>query len=420
MTSLVIIIIVSLLFSGFFSGMEIAFVSADRLKFELDKEKPTISNAIIGYLFKNSQQFISTILVGNNIALVIYGLQMAKLLEGPLATISENEFVILLSQTVISTAIVLVTGEFLPKTIFRVNPNLWLQVFAFPILCCYVMLYPIAKLSTFISMTCLKIAGVKDDRNSKHSFTKVDLQYWFEENLEKADEQTMESEVKYFKNALDFSSVRLRDCMIPRNEIVALEEGTNVDILRNKFVETGLSKIIIFHESIDNVLGYIHSSEMFRDASHWKRHIIQIPIVPETMSANRLMEMMVKKKKSMAVVVDEFGGTSGIVTHEDILEEIVGEIEDEHDNSRLIARQVSENTYVISGRMEIDAINQMFNLSLPENEEYVTIAGLVLHEYEDFPKTNEVVKFGNFKVKILKETDNKIELVKLFVEDKED
>ena len=282
------------------------------------------------------------------------------------------------------------------------------------------MLYPIAKLSTFISMTCLKIAGVKDDRNSKHGFTKVDLQYWFEENLEKTDEQTMESEVKYFKNALDFSSVRLRDCMIPRNEIVALEEGTNVDILRNKFVETGLSKIIIFHESIDNVLGYIHSSEMFRDASHWKRHIIQIPIVPETMSANRLMEMMVKKKKSMAVVVDEFGGTSGIVTHEDILEEIVGEIEDEHDNSRLIARQVSENTYVISGRMEIDAINQMFNLSLPENEEYVTIAGLVLHEYEDFPKTNEVVKFGNFRVKILKETDNKIELVKLFVEDKED
>lgn len=420
MTTTLIIIAITLLFSAFFSGMEIAFVSADRLKFELDKEKPSLSNTVVAYLFRNAQQFISTILVGNNIALVIYGLQMAVILQTPLQSVSDNRAVILVLQTVISTAIVLLTGEFLPKTIFRVNPNLWLRVFAFPILICYVTLYPIAYFATGISMICLRLLGVKNEKNAQREFTRRDLQYWFEENIEKVDEQSLESEVKYFKNALDFSSVRLRDCMIPRNEIVALEDNTSIDTLKNTFIESGLSKIIIFHESIDNIIGYIHTSEMFRDASHWKKHVISIPIVPETMSANRLMEMLIKKKKSMAVVVDEFGGTAGIVSREDILEEIVGEIEDEHDNSRLVARQVDDHTYVISGRMEIDAINQMFNLALPESDEYVTIAGLVLHEYEDFPKTNEVVRFGNFRIKILKESDNKIELIKLYVENKDD
>lgn len=420
MTTTLIIIAITLLFSAFFSGMEIAFVSADRLKFELDKEKPSLSNTVVAYLFRNAQQFISTILVGNNIALVIYGLQMAVILQTPLQSVSDNRAVILVLQTVISTAIVLLTGEFLPKTIFRVNPNLWLRVFAFPILICYVTLYPIAYFATGISMICLRLLGVKNEKNAQREFTRRDLQYWFEENIEKVDEQSLESEVKYFKNALDFSSVRLRDCMIPRNEIVALEDNTSIDTLKNTFIESGLSKIIIFHESIDNIIGYIHTSEMFRDASHWKKHVISIPIVPETMSANRLMEMLIKKKKSMAVVVDEFGGTAGIVSREDILEEIVGEIEDEHDNSRLVARQVDDHTYVISGRMEIDAINQMFNLALPESDEYVTIAGLVLHEYEDFPKTNEVVRFGKFRIKILKESDNKIELIKLYVENKDD
>ncbi len=420
MTTTLIIIAVTLLFSAFFSGMEIAFVSADRLKFELDREKPSLSNTIVAYLFRNAQQYISTILVGNNIALVIYGLQMAIILQKPLQSVSDNHAVILILQTIISTAIVLLTGEFLPKTIFRINPNLWLRFFAFPILLCYVTLYPIAYFATGISMICLRLLGVKNEKNAQREFTRRDLQYWFEENIEKVDEQSLESEVKYFKNALDFSSVRLRDCMIPRNEIVALEDTTSVETLKNTFIESGLSKIIIFHESIDNIIGYIHTSEMFRDASHWKKHVISIPIVPETMSANRLMEMLIKKKKSMAVVVDEFGGTAGIVSREDILEEIVGEIEDEHDNSRLIARQVDDHTYVISGRMEIDTINQMFNLALPESEEYVTIAGLVLHEYEDFPKTNEMVRFGNFRIKILKESDNKIELIKLYVENKDD
>ncbi len=420
MTTAFIIVIVSLLFSAFFSGVEIAFVSADRFKFEIDKQSKSLTTSIVNFLLANPQQFISTILVGNNIALVIYGLQMAKLLEPSLSTLSSNAVVVLVLQTLISTAIVLLTGEFLPKTISRINPNFWLNTFALPILACYIVLYPIARFSTLISMSCLRLLGVKDKATSSRRFTRADLSYWFEENLDNMDEHHVDSEVKYFKNALDFSSVRLRDCMIPRNEIIALEENVTLDELKNTFIESGLSKIIIFRSTIDNIVGYIHTSEMFRDAAHWRKHIIPIPIVPETMPANRLMELLVKKKKSMAVVVDEFGGTSGIVTREDILEEIVGEIEDEHDNNSIVAKQDDAHSYTVSGRMEIDAFNAMFDRSIPESEDYVTIAGMVLHAYEDFPKTNQVIQFEGFKVQVLMETNNKLQLLKLTFEESND
>ncbi len=408
----IVIIVITLLLSGFFSGMEIAFVSADRLKFEIDKQKKTITTSIISFLFKNPQQFISTILVGNNIAIVIYGIEMAVVLEEPLASISDNKVVLTLLQTVVSTAIVLFTGEFLPKTIFRINPNLWLSIFSIPIWIFYILLYPISKFTTSISMLLLKAFGMK--RNEQHSktFSRADLNYWFQENMEHVEE-SIDSEVIYFKNALDFSNVKIKDCMIPRNEMVALEDTTTLDELKNKFIESGLSKIIIFHDNIDNILGYIHTSEIFKNAKEWRKHIIPIPIVPETMSANHLMGRLIKEKKSMAVVVDEFGGTAGIVTREDIVEEIVGEIEDEHDNKHLVGKMVNPNEFIFSGRMEIDSINQQFSLDIPESDDYVTIAGYILNKIQNFPMVNDEIVIDDFKIKILKMTSNKIELVDL-------
>lgn len=420
MTLTIITIITALIFSAFFSGIEIAFVSADKLKFELDKRQKTITTNILSILFKNKQQFISTILVGNNIALVVYGLQMAILLEKPLGLLSNNEVFITISQTIISTLVVLITGEFLPKSIFRINPNLWLSIFAVPAWISYVILYPISKFTTLISEGFLNLIGAKTNTQKPTNFSRADLNYWFEENMEHIEEENVDSEVKYFKNALDFSHVKLRDCMIPRNELVALEEHTTIDELKTKFIESGLSKILIYRDSIDNILGYIHTSEIFKNAEEWHKHIITIPIVPETMSANKLMSSLIKAKKSMAVVVDEFGGTSGIVTREDIVEEIVGEIEDEHDSRQLVSKQLNDNEYLFSGRMEIDAINSEFGLDIPESDEYVTIAGYILNRYEDFPKTNEEIEIDNFTIRIIRMTSNKIELVKMKKTNEED
>ena len=420
MISTIIAIIISLLFSGFFSGMEIAFVSADRLKFEIERQKASITTNIIAFLFKNAQQYISTILVGNNIALVIYGIEMAKILEGPLSDLCDNTFLITLLQTIISTLIVLVTGEFIPKSIFRINPNLWLNIFSVPIWLCYIILYPISKFSTWISMLFLRALGMKKNEQKKNSFSRADLNYWFQENIENIEEEDIDSEVKYFKNALDFSKVKLKDCMIPRNEVVALENTTTTEELKNKFIESGLSKIIIYEDDIDNILGYIHTSEMFRNANEWKKHIIPIPIVPETMSANKLMRRLLSEKRSMAVVVDEFGGTAGIITREDIVEEIVGEIEDEHDSKNLTNKQIGTDEYILSGRIEIDLINSQYQLEIPESDEYVTIAGYILNRYQNFPKVNDEITIDNFKIKILKMTSNKIELLKLKKIDEED
>ena len=400
--------------------MEIAFVSADRLKFEIERQKASITTNIIAFLFKNAQQYISTILVGNNIALVIYGIEMAKILEGPLSDLCDNTFLITLLQTIISTLIVLVTGEFIPKSIFRINPNLWLNIFSVPIWLCYIILYPISKFSTWISMLFLRALGMKKNEQKKNSFSRADLNYWFQENIENIEEEDIDSEVKYFKNALDFSKVKLKDCMIPRNEVVALENTTTTEELKNKFIESGLSKIIIYEDDIDNILGYIHTSEMFRNANEWKKHIIPIPIVPETMSANKLMRRLLSEKRSMAVVVDEFGGTAGIITREDIVEEIVGEIEDEHDSKNLTNKQIGTDEYILSGRIEIDLINSQYQLEIPESDEYVTIAGYILNRYQNFPKVNDEITIDNFKIKILKMTSNKIELLKLKKIDEED
>lgn len=405
-------------FSAFFSGMEIAFVSSNKLRFEMDRNSQSITSRILSVFFHNPNNFISTMLVGNNIALVIYGILMAQLIEKNLLEgWIENEFLLVLIQTILSTLIILVTGEFLPKTLFKINPNFTLNLFAIPAFICYVILYPISKFASGMSGLILSIVGVKTNKEANDkAFTKVDLDYFIQSSIQDSDnEQEIETEVKIFQNALDFSNIKIRDCMVPRTEIVAIEYNASVEELKTRFIESGISKIIVYKENIDNIVGYIHSSEMFRGKTEWISSIRQLPIVPETMSAHKLMKLFMQQKKSLAVVVDEFGGTSGIVALEDLVEEIFGEIEDEHDTTSYIAKSIGENEYILSGRLEIEKANELFSLNLPESDEYQTIGGLILNQYQSFPKLHEVITFDKFQFKIIKVTATKIELIKLKV-----
>lgn len=410
-------ILVSLAFSAFFSGMEISYVSANKLRFELDKKDKSLTSKILDVFFHNPNQFISTMLVGNNIALVVYGLQMAILLEPWIAQFVDQEALIVLIQSIISTILILFTGEFIPKTIFKIDPNFFLRLFALPLYLIYILLYPISKFSSLLSFLILRIAGVKNLKDSGvYTLGKVDLDYFIQQSIEDAPQDSeMDTEVKIFQNALEFSNVKVRDCIVPRTEIVACDKEVSTDELRSRFIETGLSKILIYDENIDNIIGYIHSSELFKHPDNWLEQLCKVSIVPETMAANKLMRVLMQEKKSLAVVVDEFGGTSGIVTLEDLVEEIFGEIEDEHDMKREVARKVSENEYLLSGRMEIDTLNEMFGFDLPESDDYVTIAGLILHYYQKFPKLNESIEYGKYTFKIVKATATKIELVRMKV-----
>ena len=404
----------SLVFSAFFSGMEIAFISSNKLRFELDKKQRNLSSSILTIFYKNPQQYISTMLVGNNVSLVIYGLLIAQSLKPLLATI-ENDFFIILVQIIIATTVVLITGEFLPKTIFRINPNLWLKIFSFLLFVFYVLLYPISGFSSWLSLKFMKLAGVGAQTDAQENvFSRIDLNYLIQESFDNNEnEEEIETEVKIFQNALDFSKVKLRDCSVPRTEIIALEYSTSIDTLKQTFIETGLSKIPIYKTDIDNIIGYIHSSEMFEHQKDWKKHINQIPIVPENMAAQKLMKMFMQQKKSIAVVVDEFGGTAGIITLEDIIEEIFGEIEDEHDNKDYTAEQINENEYLFSGRLEVKTANSKFNIEIPESDDYETIAGFILHHHQHFPKLNEVIRIEGFTCKCVKVTNNRIELIKI-------
>lgn len=394
--------------------MEIAFVTSNKLRFELDKKQRDLTSSILSIFYKYPQQYISTMLVGNNVSLVIYGLLMADVLTPWLEPVG-NQFLITLFQTILATVIVLFTGEFLPKTIFRVNPNLWLRIFSWLLLLFYVLLYPISRFSTWLSMGILKMLRVEISATTQENvFSRIDLNYLIQETFENhQNEKEMENEVKIFQNALDFSKVRLRDCSVPRTEIIALDYDTDVVTLKQTFIETGLSKIPIYRGDIDNIVGYIHSSEMFEHQNDWKKQINQIPIVPENMAAQKLMKLFMLQKKSIAVVVDEFGGTAGIITLEDIIEEIFGEIEDEHDNRGYMAEQTGEKEYIFSGRLEVKAANIKFNLQIPESDEYETIAGFVLNNHQHFPKLNEVIRIEGFTIKCVKVTNNRIELVKM-------
>jgi CBS domain containing-hemolysin-like protein len=403
--------------SAFFSGMEIAFVSVDKLRFEMEK-KPGIISSILSYFFHHSNNFISTMLVGNNIVLVVYGMLMAKIIETHwLAGVPMNQFALLLIETVISTLIILVVGEFLPKTLFKINPNLMMKVFAIPLYLFYIILYPISKFSSALSYVFLRLFGMDVNKEvSDKAFGRVDLDYFVTTSIENAEnEDELDTEVKIFHNAMDFSSVKIRDCIVPRTEIVAVDVADPMSKLMNEFIESGISKVIVYDGNIDNIVGYIHSSEMFRNPTDWHKSIKKIPIVPETMSAHKLMSIFMQEKKSIAVVVDEFGGTAGIVSLEDLVEEIFGDIEDEHDNTSYICKQVGENEYLLSGRMEIEKVNETLDLDLPESDDYLTVAGLILDVYQSFPKLHDVVTVGKYEFKMIKMTATKIEIVRLKV-----
>ena len=403
--TLFIEIFIVLMFSAFFSGTEIAFVSSNKMRVEMEREDGGITSRIIDIFYKHHSNFISTILVGNNIALVIYGILMAKLIEG------------LILQTIVSTLIVLFTGEFLPKMLFRINPNRMLRVCAFPAMLFYILLWPISKFTSGLSHMLLFLLGMRAPKEKEdEGFRKADLDHLIQSNIDNIDNEDMlEDEVKIFQNALDFRNVKVRDCIVPRTEIVAVGMDATLAEIRSQFTDSGMSKLIIYKEDLDDIVGFLHSSEMFHLAPNddWTRSIRETPIVPETMSAQKLLSTLMSQKKSIAVVVDEFGGTSGIVTVEDLVEEIFGDIEDEHDNNNYIAKQLPTGEYHISARMEIEKANDLLDIDLPESDDYLTVGGWILNEYQSFPKLNEVIQCGNWNVKVTKKTANKLEEILL-------
>lgn len=411
-------IVIILMLSAFFSGMEIAFVSSNKLQVELDKNSSSISAKILSIFYSRPGDYISALLVGNNIALVVYGILMADVINSLIFSYTDfagNEGLKVLIQTLLSTAIVLVTGEFLPKTLFKIAPNQMMKAFAIPAFFFYILLYPIAKFTSFLSHVSLRIFGLKVSKNaSEKAFTKVDLDNFIQSSINSQEnEQNITDEVKIFQNALCFSNTKVRECMIPRTEIEAIDITSSIETLKSHFIESGNSKIIVYKEDIDHIVGFIHSSEMFHNPKDWTTRIKEVPIVPETMTAQKLMQKFMQQKKSLAVVVDEFGGTSGLVALEDLVEEIFGDIEDEHDNTNYVAKKIGDNEYIISGRLEIEKVNELLHLCLPESDEYVTVSGFILNNYQSFPKLNEIIKFDQYEFKIIKNTATKIELVKL-------
>jgi len=411
-----------LLASAFFSGMEIAFISANRLKIEIDKNRGRISSKIIANFVTKPTSFIAALLLGNNIALVIYGIYISRELSGPIISILpetlNNDFVILSIKTIISTIIILFTAEFLPKVLFKINSNQVLRFFAMPVYLIYIILFPITKffigISTFILRKVFKLNISKE----QHTFTPIDLDNYVKDFFTKsAEHQEIDDDIQMFQNAIDFRDVKLRECMIPRTEIDAIEIKQGINTLQKQFVDTGRSKILVYQNSIDNIVGYTHSFDLFSSPKSIKTILRQALIVPETMLAQDLLQSFIKKHKSMAVVVDEFGGTSGILTMEDVLEEILGEIYDEHDTEEFVEKQISEKEYLLSGRVEIDYINEKYDLNLPESEEYNTVAGLVIQHYESIPEKDEVIIVGDMKFHILQVTETKIEKIKLVLSD---
>jgi len=403
-----------MVFSAFFSGMEIAFVSSNRMLAEMDKEKNGISQRFLALFYAHPNGFVSTMLVGNNIALVIYGILIARLFDNTMFVGMDAAFTVP-ADTILSTLIVLFTGEFLPKTLFKASPNRLLAFFSPLAYVCYILLWPISKFSTFLSKCLLRLLGLKmDNESGDEGFSKIDLDYLVQSSIENADKDSeINDEVKIFQNALDFSDTKVRDCMVPRTEIQAVDVDASLEELRQKFIESGNSKVIVYKGDIDHIEGYIHSSELFRNPPKWQECIRTMPFVPETMQAQKLMQTFLQQKKTLGIVVDEFGGTSGLVSLEDIVEEIFGDIEDEHDSTKYVALQNADGDYVLSARLEIDKVNEMFDLDLPESDEYMTIGGLILHEYQSFPKLNEVIRINKFEFKIIKSTSRKIELVHL-------
>lgn len=404
-----------MLLSAFFSGMEIAFVASNKVRAEIDIARGGLINRILNTFYTHREMFISTLLIGNNIVNVVYSMAMTMLLGGYInSLVGGNEAVQLLVLTLVSTLIVLVACEFLPKTVFRINPNESLRMFSLPLYTCYLLLYPISRFTQLLSAGLMRLFGVKINKAQMGIISVDELDAYLQENIDQREEdnQEVEHEVKFFENALDFSDTRLRDCMVPRNEIVAVDIN---DTTRNELVEifsrSGLSKIVVYKEDIDNVIGFIQVSELFVTDVDWKTRIKPVLFAPETLLARKMMQNLLDKKRSMAIVLDEFGGTSGMLTLEDLVEEIFGEFDDEHDRNQLVAKQIDEHNYELSGRMEIEEINERFHLGIPESDDYQTIAGYVLYNHEEIPSVGDVIEIDDFSITVVKKTAARLELL---------
>lgn len=379
------------------------------------KKRGIISARVFSFFLKNQGSFISTMLVGNNIALVIYGIFIALILEPPLAVFISSSFIVFLLQTIISTLLILVTAEFLPKVLFRIDPNKTLSFFALPTVLFYIILFPLVRIITICSNWILRVIMKQDVGELEVSFGKVDLDHFVKEATDSMhNKEEIENEVQIFQNALDFSELRVRECMIPRTEVIALEENESIEVLKKTLTETGLSKILIYREDIDNIIGYVHSFELLKKPKTIKNILLPVSLIPEAMSANEAMSILIKNKRSIAVVLDEFGGTAGILSTEDIIEELVGEIEDEHDKEEYTENVINdEQHYQFSARLEIDYLNENYNLTLPSSEEYETLGGLIINASGSIPEKGEVINIAPYKFEILIVEENKIDLIDL-------
>ena len=406
--------ILTIILSAFFSGVEIAFVSSNKVQLELDKGTEKISSRVISFFSRNESNFITTMLIGNNISLVVYGIVMTKLLDSYLGVIS-NPYYLLFVQTIISTTIILISAEFLPKSIFKIYANKTLRIFSLPIFCFFILFRPFAWVFMQISKIIIRLFFGQRLTESKHFFNKTDLDEYLSHLNTNNNEESSSVEVEMLQNTLDLSSKKVRECMIPRTEIIALNINSSIEVLKNKFIETKLSKILIYKNNIDSIVGYVHSSDLFRNPRNIRSLLLPIPFVPETMYAMQLLSDFIDGNKGVALVVDEFGGTSGMLTIEDVTEEIVGEIDDEHDINLNLVERINDFEFSVLARLDVIAINKDFNLNLPESDEYETIAGLVLHYLENIPAENDVINLDEYKITIKEVDDRSVIKVHLLV-----
>lgn len=408
---MIITVVAMLVLSAFFSGMEIAFTSANKLRLELEKKQSSVYNFIASLFQRNKGQYISTILVGNNIALVVYSISMSLLIQHFIG--GASYFV----ETLISTLVIIFTAEFLPKAAVKANPNFYLRIFAVLLLIFYMLFYPLSRFSTILSTLILKIFGIKIDRQVQMGgFDKIDLAALVENSNDTKSDLENENEIKMFQNALDFSDLRVRDCMVPRIDIEAVEDDCSLEELRKLFIKTHFSRIPVYHGTIDSIIGYVNSRQLFTNPDNIAQMLRETIYVPESAIVQKLLGQFIKQRKSLAIVIDEFGGTAGMITIEDILEEIFGEIEDEHDSDYLVEKQISDREFILSGRLEIDYLNQEFGLDIPESDHYDTLAGYILFTSENLPKVGDVLYIGKLKIKILRASSSRISMVELTIE----
>lgn len=414
-------VLVALLLSTFFSGMEMAFVSSNKIRIELDKKRGFVTAAFLSVFTRHSSRFIVTMLVGKTLSMVVYGVFLLRWLASFIEEYSNVWAIQIVIILFIAFLILMLFSEIIPRVLFLLNPNKVLRIFAIPVMVVYILFYPFTRFFIFISsMFSRLLIGVKSNTDDKELvFDRFDLTNLIDANVDDNDDSPeVPNDVKLFRNALEFNNVKLKECIVPRNELVAVESSAKISDVISKFVNTGLSRLLVYSESIDNVIGYVHTIDIFKKPTSLKNIIHSLPIVPETMSANKLLAFFISEGRSVALVVDEFGGTAGMVTLEDIIEEIFGEIQDEHDKVALTDKQISDNEFVLSGRHEIDFLNEKYNMQIPEDDNYETLAGFILQHNEDIPKINEVVNIENFHFQILKASGSRIKEVKMWITDK--